>query len=411
MRTLPRRPVLIIAALSLGLILSQIAIMAVPAVIVELASQWSLNAAQVGWLGGIYFAGYAAGLPFLSGAANRIDGRTVYAVSVAIAGLASFAFAFIATGFWSAVVLRFIAGVGFSGIHIVGMKLLVDRLEGSTKARAAGLYTAAYATGTAASFLIAGLLSGAYGWQAAFVAAGAGTVLSLPLLMLIGPPLEGSEIKSSRWFPDFRLAMKEPEVMRYAIAYAGNTWEVFAIRVWFIPFLAFSAGLHGDTASSLAPSVLASISVLIAVPVSIVIAELALRFGSEKIVRLVSLSSVAVCLILGWLAAGPYALVLILLLIHGATSFGDAGAINGGVVAASTPENRAAVLALFNLFGFISGFLGPFAVGLALHSAGGPTNASAWFWAFAVMAIGSVVSAAAMSKRRKTARKRQEFER
>jgi hypothetical protein len=50
--------------LSLGMILSQVAIMAVPAVIVDLASQWSLDAAQIGWLGGIYFAGYAAGLPF-----------------------------------------------------------------------------------------------------------------------------------------------------------------------------------------------------------------------------------------------------------------------------------------------------------------------------------------------------------
>jgi hypothetical protein len=56
-----RRPARIITALSFGLILSQVAIMAVPAVIVDLASQWSLDAAQIGWLGGIYFAGYAAG--------------------------------------------------------------------------------------------------------------------------------------------------------------------------------------------------------------------------------------------------------------------------------------------------------------------------------------------------------------
>ena len=42
---------------------SQIALMAVPATIVDLAQAWSLDAAQIGWLGGIYFAGYAAGLP------------------------------------------------------------------------------------------------------------------------------------------------------------------------------------------------------------------------------------------------------------------------------------------------------------------------------------------------------------
>src|SRR4029079_16857612 len=77
-------------ALSLALILGQVAIMAVPAVFVELASEWSLDAAQIGWLGGVYFAGYAAGLPFLSGAAGRRDGRAAYVVSAVIAAIAFF---------------------------------------------------------------------------------------------------------------------------------------------------------------------------------------------------------------------------------------------------------------------------------------------------------------------------------
>ncbi len=225
-------------------------------------------------------------------------------------------------------------------------------------------------------------------------------MLSLPLLLLIGPSLPGNEIKSIRWFPDFRAAMQEPKVMRYVIAYAGNTWEVFAIRVWFVPFLAFNAGLNGTPETVWAPPVLAGISALIAVPVSIGIAELAIRFEREQMVRLVSLASVCVCLILGWLAASPYVLVLALLLVHGATSYGDAGAINGGVIASSTPDIRAAALTLFGLFGFTSGFLGPLAVGLALKGAGGVANASAWFWAFAVMAFGSVTAAVAMARRR-----------
>ena len=64
------------------------------------------------------------------------------------------------------------AGVGFSGVHIVGMMLMVDRLEGATKARAGAFYSAAYAIGSGGSFFIAGLLGAAYGWPAAFVGAG-----------------------------------------------------------------------------------------------------------------------------------------------------------------------------------------------------------------------------------------------
>jgi len=73
-----------------------------------------------------------------------------------------------------------------------------------------------------------------------------------------------------------------------------------------------------------------------------------------------------------------------------------ARALAGGVVAAATPETRAAALALFGLIGFTSGFLGSLAVGLALKYAGGVTEASAWFWGFGVMALGSVVAAISM---------------
>jgi predicted MFS family arabinose efflux permease len=394
----------IIGALSLGLILGQVAIMAVPAVIVELASEWSLGAAQIGWLGGVYFAGYAAGLPFLSGAAGRGDGRRAYVASAAIAGIASFAFAIEASGFWSAIALRFMAGVGFSGIHIVGLKLMVDRLEGDTRARAGAFYSAAYAFGSGTSFLIAGALSSAFGWRATFIVAGTGALLAIPLLMAIGPPLAGNEIRSTRWFPDFRAALRQREVVRYVIAYAGNTWEVFAIRVWFVPFLAFSAALNGYPATSSPSSALAGVSAIVAVPVSIAIAEVALRLGRNRVVFVVALASVCTCLVLGWLAAGPYGLALGLLFLHGATSYGDAGAINGGVVAAATPETRAAALALFGLIGFTSGFLGSLAVGLALNFAGGVTEASAWFWGFGVMALGSVVAAMSMAVGRNSER-------
>jgi MFS family permease len=239
-----RAPATVVGALALALMAGQIALMAVPATIVELTRQWSLDAAEIGWLGGIYFAGYAAGLPFLAGLAGRMDGRIVYALSAVIAAVASLGFAAVADGFWSALVLRFVAGIGFSGIHIVGMKLLADRLTGRAQARAGALYSAAYAVGSGASFLIAGPVAGAFGWPAAFVTAGLGSLAAIPLVFAIGVPLPGHEVRSERWLPDFRGVFANPETVRYIVAYAGNTWEVFAMRVWFVPLLAFNAALH-----------------------------------------------------------------------------------------------------------------------------------------------------------------------
>lgn len=374
--------------------------MAVPAVIVELAGAWSLDASQIGWLGGIFFAGYAAGLPLLSGAAARTNERVVYAISALIAALASLGFATLAEGFWSALVLRFIAGIGFSGIHIIGMKLMADRLDGTAQARAAAFYSAAYAFGSATSFLIAGPLAARFGWPAAFIAAGIGALLAIPALLLIGPPLPGRHVRSARWLPDFRGALRVPETRRFILAYGGNTWEVFAMRVWFVPVLAFNASQPGHAPLGLSFPMLAGLSALLAIPVSIAVAETGIRVGAARVVRFVSLASVAVCLLLGLAVDASPTLLLALLVVHGATSYGDAGAINGGLVTSTNPETRSAALALFGLTGFIAGFLGSLAVGLTIDLAGGASQPSAWAAGFVVIGLGSVVAAAAMTQGR-----------
>ncbi|MGH8664665.1 MAG: MFS transporter [Burkholderiales bacterium] len=393
-----RKPATVVTALAAALMSSQIALMAVPATIVDLAREWSLDAAEIGWLGGIYFAGYAAGLPFLAGIAGRMDGRFVYALSAVIAAAASFGFAMVADGFWPGLVLRLIGGVGFSGIHIVGMKLMADRLSGRAQARAGAFYSAAYAVGSGSSFLIAGPIASSLGWPAAFVTAGLGSLLAIPLVFAIGAPLPDHEVRSTRWLPDFRAVFAMPETLRYIIAYGGNTWEVFAMRVWFVPLLAFNAGLHATGAHGMNLSVLAGVSAIVSVPVSIVVAELGIRFGRERVVRAVSLASIAVAVALGSFASSSFLVVLALLMLHGASSYGDAGTINGGLMVASRPETRSAALALFGLFGFIAGFLGPLAVGLTLQASGGTSSPAAWFAALLVIGFGSVVSAGAMSR-------------
>lgn len=387
----------ITASLSVALMFGQLAIMAMPALSVELAVLWHMDAAQIGWLGGIYFAGYAVALPFMTGAANRMDGRIVYLIAALISAAASFSVALLADDFWSALAFRFAAGIGFAGIHIIGMKMLVDRLSGDAQPRASAFYTAAFAVGSGCSFIAAGLFLKLFGWQAVFVCAGIGSLLSLPALLLIGPALAGNEIRSSRLFPDFLSALRDAEIMRYVIAYAGNLWEVFAIRVWFVPFLAFNIASNEDSGLALDPITAVGFSVFVAVPLNLVIAELGVRWGRKPVIFAVSLASVVVCALLGWQASGLYVLVLALLLIHGITSYGDVGAIAGGVVAASSGETRAAALALFGVVGFTFGFLGPLAVGLAIDLAGGRDEPLAWFWAFMVMAFGSVVSASAMA--------------
>jgi hypothetical protein len=146
---------------------------------------WSLSTSDLGWIGGIYFAGYALAVPFLAGASDRMDARWLYIASALLAAAASFAFSWFADGFVAALVLRFLGGIGLAGVHMPGLNLLMDRIDRAFQGRAAGIYTSSYAAGSAGSFLIAGIVDAALGWRATFIAAGIGPLLSICALGLL----------------------------------------------------------------------------------------------------------------------------------------------------------------------------------------------------------------------------------
>src|SRR5205823_9920841 len=157
---------------------------------------------------------------------------------------ASLAFAFFAHGFLVALALRFLGGIGLAGVHMPGLNLLMDRIDRSVQGRAAGIYTSTYAAGSAGSFLIAGLVDAASGWRATFIAAGIGPLLSICALALL-PARSTNRVFDERP-PPFRALLRNRALMAYVAAFAGNTWEVFAVRVWFVAYLAWLLRLPGN---------------------------------------------------------------------------------------------------------------------------------------------------------------------
>jgi predicted MFS family arabinose efflux permease len=380
------------AILSFGLVANLAALMTFAATLPEIAADWSLSASEAGWIGGIYFAGYAIAVPFLASATDRMDGRWLYIGSALLGAIASFAFAAFAHGFVVALVLRFLGGIGLAGVHMPGLNLLMDRTDRSFQGRAAGVYTSTYAVGNGASFLIAGLVDAALGWRATFIVAGIGPLLSVCALALLPAPSIDRKSSDHRR-PPFRALLRNRALIAYVIAFAGNTWEVFAVRVWFVAYLAWMLSLPGNHIDLPALGLVAGVASLAGVPASIVMAEMAVRHGRRPVIIGICLISVATCLALAATAGGPIAIVLPLLMLVQITSFADVGALAGGAVAAADPSQRGAALALYALAGFTTGFLGPVAVGNVLEWFGGPISAVGWTAGFAVVAAGSAIAA------------------
>ncbi|HEX4615133.1 MAG TPA: MFS transporter [Stellaceae bacterium] len=376
--------------LSFGLVANLATQMTFAATLHEIAADWALDASESGWIGGIYFAGYAVAVPFLASASDRMDGRWLYVGSGLIGAASSFAFAAFAHGFTVALVLRFLGGIGLAGVHMPGLNLLMDRIDRSHQGRAAGIYTSTYAAGSAGSFLIAGLVDEAFGWRATFIAAGLGPLLSICSLVLL--PASSVDRKSDGRRAPYRALLRNSALIAYVAAFAGNTWEVFAVRVWFVAYLAWLLSLPGNHIALPALGLVSGVASLAGVPVSMIMAEVAARHGRRPVITGICLASVAICLALAATAGGPIGIVLPLLILVQITSFADVGALAGGAVAAADPAQRGAALALYALAGFTAGFLGPVAVGNALDWFGGAASASGWMMGYTVIALGSAAA-------------------
>jgi MFS family permease len=390
------------ALLALGLMANCATIATFAAVLPEIRAAWGLSASEAGWIGGIYFGGYAAAVPILASLTDRIDGRWVFAASSLLGTAASLSFAAVADGFWAALVLRLLCGVALAGVHMPGLKLLAERTHGRSRARGSAVYSASYTLGAAASFFLAGAVDAVDGWRAAFAASGLVPLIAIAVLALLPSPSEPAA--STAFTLDLRPLLRNRALLAYVLAFAGNIWEVSAVRAWFVAYLSWNLGLPHHRLDVPSPAVVSGLASLAGFPASIAIAEWALRCGPRAVVATCA-GSVLVLLVLAGTAGGPSIVILPLLILAQVTSLADASALAAGAVTVADPARRGAALALFAFVGYTAAFIGPVAVGFALDMFGGG-HANGWSAAFVTMALGSTGAGLAMQMVR---RGRREF--
>jgi MFS family permease len=351
---------------------------------------WQLSNTEAGWIGGIYYAGYTAAVPVLVSLTDRGDARKIYLFSTALAGVANLLFALMAQGFWSALLLRGLAGIGLAGTYMPGLRALTDRLEGTAQARAIAFYTSSFGIGASASFLFTGLVEEAAGWQAAFGAAALGSVLAGVLaLWALRAPAARAAPSATRPL-DIRPVLSNRAVMACVIAYAAHNFELFGFRAWIVAFLAFSTALTGSGGMGSAAALIAAGITIVSLPGSIIGNEVALRRGRRRtIIQVMSLSALVACFI-GFTASLPFALVIALTLVYGVLVSADSSALTSSLVASADTALRGLTMAVYSCVGFIGAFLGPLAFGIALDW-GGDDRIIGWGVGFATMGIGVAI--------------------
>ena len=210
-----------------------------PALLPGMLPRWGLSNSEAGWITAAFYGAYLLAVPILVTLTDRIDPRRVYLFGVGCTLIAHLLFGLMAEGFWSALALRALAGIGWAGTYMTGLKLLADQVDKTLMSRATAGHAASIGVSGAVSFACADVLANTFGWQSAFLIAGS-TALAAWLMVVLFTPRRSTPLPRAtdgHALFDFRPVLRNRSAMAYAIAYCIHTLEMNALRGWGVAFL------------------------------------------------------------------------------------------------------------------------------------------------------------------------------
>lgn len=377
----------LVAVVCAAQIMVQIGAFFWPALLPDLAGRWQLTNTEAGWITAAFYGAYMLSVPILVTLTDRIDPRKIYLFGVGLTALGHLYFGVAVDGFWPAVFGRALAGIGWAGTYMTGLKLLADQVDKVMMSRAVAAHAASIGISGALSFATGDLIAHAAGWQAAFLVAGASAVVAWGMVVLVAPKRQRVPVPApdgGKMF-DFRPVLRNRSAMAYALAYCMHTLEMNALRGWGVAFLAYVATSTG-TGSAFSPTLIATGLALLGTAASVAGNEAAIRFGRRRLIHFAMIGSMVIAVLLAVVGTASYLIAAVLLMLYGAFIWLDSSSLTAGAAGTAEPSRRGATLAVHSTLGYGGGFIGPLAIGWMLDLFGGMST-QGWAAAFILIAI------------------------
>jgi MFS family permease len=367
-------------------VLTQVGAFTLPALLPEYLDRWNLSATEAGWLIGAFFAAYVVVVPVLVSLTDRLPARRIYLLGTGLTAASHLGFALLAEGFWSGLVLRAMAGVGWAGCYMPGLKVIAERLEGNAQSRAVSWHAAGVGIAGAISFAVAGFWAALGGAEAAFLFSGLAALMAFTIGAIVMPRVAPRPPAVPRRLLDFRPVLRNRAATGWIIGYTVHTWELAALRAWAVTFLTLVIARAGAPDWLPGPTALFTAAGLAGIAISITGNEAAQRYGRARVVAWAMAGGALMAVLTGLSAWVSAPLAALAVLLWNAAIYLDSSALTAGTVQAAGPELRGATMGLHSMCGYAGGFVGPVGVGLALDLLG-PANPAAWALAFGHLAL------------------------
>lgn len=384
-------PRALVAIVCVAQVLVQIGAFFWPALLPRMMPLWQLSNSEAGWITASFYGAYMVSVPVLVTLTDRVDPKRVYLFGVAATVLGHFLFGLFAEGFWSAVLMRALTGMGWAGTYMTGLKLLADRVDTKMMSRATAGHAASIGISGALSFACGDLLATAFGWGSAFLLAALSAAVAWLLVAFVVPSQteQAKPREGGAGLYDFRPVFRNTSAMAYALVYCVHTLEMSALRGWGVAFLTYVAAATGASqASLLSPALIATGLGLIGTFASVAGNEGAIRFGRKRLIVSALLASIVISACIGFIGPSSYALACALVTVYGLVIWLDSSSLTAGTAGTAEPSRRGATLAVHSMLGYAGGFVGPLLVGWTLDLSGGM---SPFGWGVSFLAIAGLM--------------------
>src|SRR6476620_5100348 len=113
--TSAQSPARLVAIVCAAQVLVQIGAFFWPALLPRMMPLWNLSNSEAGWITAGFYGAYMVSVPVLVTLTDRVDPKRIYLFGVASTVAGHLLFGLVVDGFWSALILRSLTGMGWAG--------------------------------------------------------------------------------------------------------------------------------------------------------------------------------------------------------------------------------------------------------------------------------------------------------
>jgi MFS transporter, Spinster family, sphingosine-1-phosphate transporter len=212
-------------------------------------SELRLTDTQLGLIPTGFIVVYTLTSPLFGTFGDRAKRPPLIALGVFVWSLAT-ALGGFARGFMSLFIARSAVGVGEAAYGTIAPALLADYFPLSRRGRVMSVFFMAIPVGSAAGYVLGGLVDQHYGWRAAFWIAGApGVLLSLLVLAVKDPPRGVSDHPPMSVAATYRDLLRNKRYILTALGYGAYTFALGGLGFWMPAFLERVRGMPRSEAT------------------------------------------------------------------------------------------------------------------------------------------------------------------